>query len=59
LPDGGGPLAFSIAQHRLAQFDEFGGRRADDVRAISDEEAWPSAQALTSCAKSLTRRPRR
>ena len=44
-------------QHVLARLPQFFGVAPTTWRAMIDEEAWPSAQAFTSWAKSVTMSP--
>ena len=55
LPEGGGPFALSMRVTVSRKATSSSGVAPMTWRAISEEDACPSAQALTSWAKSLTR----
>ena len=55
LPAGGGAVLLQHLAHGLAQLAQFVRLwRRSTCRAMIEDEAWPSAQAFTSWAKSVT-----
>src|SRR5476651_499217 len=57
LPDGGGPFSLSILRTVSRSSRNSAGFEPTTWRAMIEDEAWPSAQAFTSWAKSDTTGP--
>ena len=57
LPAGGGPFSFSILRTVSRSSRSSSGFAPITWRAMIEDEAWPSAQAFTSWAKSVTASP--
>ena len=57
FPSGGGPFSFSIFRTVSRSARSSFACDPTTCRAMIEDEAWPSAQALTSWAKSVTTSP--